>query len=34
MDGTNGGYHARSGWDACTGLGTPIGNELLRALTP
>jgi kumamolisin len=33
VDGTNGGYHARDGWDACTGLGSPIGGRLLRALT-
>ena len=31
--GTNGGYHARpNGWDACTGLGTPRGTDLLKAL--
>ena len=26
------GYSARSGWDACTGLGTPDGTKLLAAL--
>jgi kumamolisin len=26
------GYSARPGWDACTGLGTPIGDGLLAAL--
>jgi hypothetical protein len=26
--GNNGGYSARAGWDACTGLGTPIGTSL------
>jgi kumamolisin len=36
--GTNGiartveGYPATKGWDACTGLGTPIGTALLEAL--
>jgi kumamolisin len=27
--GTVAGYPARVGWDACTGLGTPIGNQIL-----
>jgi kumamolisin len=37
--GTNGikqtieGYPATKGWDACTGLGTPIGTALLQALS-
>jgi kumamolisin len=31
--GNNGAYTAAQGWDACTGLGTPIGQELLRALS-
>jgi kumamolisin len=31
--GGNGGYHAGPGWDACTGLGSPIGSALLAALT-
>jgi kumamolisin len=28
------GYSAAAGWDACTGLGSPNGGELLRALLP
>lgn len=31
--GNNGGYSAGPGWDACTGLGTPRGSQLLEALT-
>lgn len=31
--GNNGAYAAEPGWDACTGLGTPNGNQLLRALS-
>ena len=30
--GNNGAYKARVGWDACTGLGSPIGNSLLAKL--
>jgi hypothetical protein len=30
--GNNGGYAAGPGWDACTGLGTPDGTQLLNAL--
>jgi kumamolisin len=30
--GNNGGYSALSGWDACTGLGSPNGTALLTAL--
>jgi kumamolisin len=30
--GSNGAYHAGPGWDACTGLGVPIGSALLQAL--
>jgi kumamolisin len=30
--GSNGGYRARLGWDACTGHGTPDGTRLLAAL--
>lgn len=26
------GYKARRGWDACTGLGTPVGAEILKRL--
>jgi kumamolisin len=32
--GDNGDYEARTGWDACTGLGTPDGQKLLSALKP
>ncbi len=31
--GNNGAYSAGLGWDACTGLGSPNGANLLRALT-
>ena len=31
--GNNGAYSAHPGWDACTGLGTPNGNQLLHALS-
>ncbi len=31
--GNNGGYAAKPGWDACTGLGSPDGTKLLNALT-
>jgi kumamolisin len=31
--GSNGDYKAGVGWDACTGLGTPNGQNLLQALT-
>ncbi|MGZ0151301.1 S53 family peptidase [Kribbella sp. WER1] len=30
--GSNGAYQAAPGWDACTGLGTPDGTALLKAL--
>jgi kumamolisin len=30
--GSNGAYSAGPGWDACTGLGVPIGSALLSAL--
>ena len=30
--GTNGSYKASSGWDSCTGLGSPDGNALLALL--
>ncbi len=26
------GYSAQPGWDACTGLGTPVGSELLALM--
>ncbi|MGO9208744.1 MAG: protease pro-enzyme activation domain-containing protein [Terriglobales bacterium] len=32
--GNNGAYNAGPGWDACSGLGTPIGTALLAALAP
>jgi kumamolisin len=31
--GSNGAYSAASGWDPCTGLGTPDGSRLMAALT-
>src|SRR5438067_3347505 len=31
-DGDNGGYAAGSGWDACTGWGSPVGSRLLATL--
>ncbi|HEY7426988.1 MAG TPA: S53 family peptidase [Gemmataceae bacterium] len=31
--GTNGVYTAKVGWDPCTGLGSPIGTQLLKALS-
>jgi kumamolisin len=31
--GNNGAYAAGPGWDACTGLGTPQGQNLMRALS-
>jgi kumamolisin len=31
--GNNGDYKAGTGWDACSGLGTPNGQNLLQALT-
>jgi kumamolisin len=30
--GTNGAYNAGPGWDACTGLGSPIGTQVAAAL--
>ena len=30
--GSNGAYSAQAGWDACTGLGTPVGTALLEYL--
>jgi kumamolisin len=32
VTGNNGGYQAGPGWDACTGLGSPNGAALLKAL--
>jgi subtilase family serine protease len=31
VTGDNGAYHAGPGWDACTGLGSPIGTAILEA---
>ncbi len=31
--GNNGAFPATPGWDPCTGLGTPLGNRLLQALS-
>lgn len=33
MKGNNGKFSAGPGWDACTGLGSPNGKELLKALS-
>ena len=30
--GNNGAYEAAVGWDACTGLGTPIGQEVAKVM--
>jgi kumamolisin len=30
--GENGAYHAGPGWNACTGLGSPLGDRILEAL--
>ena len=30
--GNNGGYKAAPGWDACTGLGSPVGSAVIAAL--
>jgi kumamolisin len=32
VEGDNGAYSARPGWDACTGLGSPNGDAILAAL--
>jgi kumamolisin len=31
--GENGAYHAGPGWNACTGLGSPLGERILEALS-
>lgn len=31
-NGTNGHWHAAPGWDPCTGVGAPIGTDLLTLL--
>jgi kumamolisin len=33
-EGNNGSYYATPGWDACTGLGSPNGQNILNALAP
>jgi len=33
LNGDLGAYPARSGWDACTGLGSPNGAAIMRALS-
>lgn len=33
IEGSNGAYEAKVGWDACTGLGTPNGENLLKQIT-
>lgn len=32
VTGDNGAYRAQPGWDACTGLGVPVGDELVTTL--
>jgi kumamolisin len=32
--GNNGGFSAGPGWDACTGLGSPIADKLIPLLEP
>jgi kumamolisin len=32
--GNNGAFSAGPGWDACTGLGTPIGTQVIASLAP
>ncbi len=32
--GTNGGFSAGPGWDACTGLGSPVGAAIIQAVSP
>lgn len=32
--GNNGGFKAGSGWDACTGLGSPIAPQLIKLVSP
>jgi len=32
--GNNGAFNAGSGWDACTGLGSPIGTQLITLVKP
>jgi kumamolisin len=32
--GNNGGFSAGTGWDACTGLGSPIGTQVIKVVAP
>lgn len=32
--GNNGAFKAGPGWDACTGLGSPVGSQLIEAVNP
>jgi kumamolisin len=32
VSGNNGAFSAGPGWDACTGLGSPIGSNLIAVL--
>jgi len=32
--GNNGGFSAKTGWDACTGQGSPIGTQLIATVNP
>jgi len=34
IDGNNGSFAAGAGWDACTGLGSPIAPEIISAINP
>jgi kumamolisin len=34
VQGNNGSFKASSGWDACTGLGSPIAPQLISAVNP
>lgn len=33
VSGNNGSFQARNGWDACTGLGSPLGTGIAQSLT-
>ncbi len=34
LDGDNGAYAAKAGWDACTGLGSPDGARIAALVAP
>jgi len=34
VEGDNGGFEAGTGWDACTGLGSPIAPRVISAIKP